>query len=226
MPYNPPWYPELLEGWGLRPSRDLVAFWVDARSEGLDRFGRVARRALERGGYTLRAIRTDARGFEADVDHVLRLYNAAWEANWDFVPMTEDEVRHEARAMRAILEPSLVLFAEHEGAPVGFSLTLPDMNRALQRIRGRLWPWSLVRLLLAKRAIRRGRVITLGVVPGHRRSGLETALILRSIEHAEALGWDGAECSWVLDDNELIISAIERVGGRLDRRYRIYDRRI
>ena len=111
-----------------------------------------------------------------------------------------------------------------EGTPVGFSLTLPDMNRALHEIRGRLWPWSIVRLLLAKRRIRRGRVITLGVTPAHRRAGLEGALILRSIDSALALGWDGAECSWVLDDNELMISAIERVGGVSDRRYRIYER--
>lgn len=126
--------------------------------------------------------------------------------------------------MRPLLEPSLVLFAEHAGTPVAFSLTLPDLNRALHRIHGRLWPWSLVRLLLAKRRVRRGRVITLGVVPAHRRAGLEAALILQSIDHAVLLGWDGAECSWVLEDNTLMIAAIERVGGRADRRYRIYER--
>ena len=224
MPHNPPWYSDLLETWGLRPAKDLVAFWVNARNEGAERLRRIARRIEERGGYTLRPIRTDNKGFEADVEHVLRIYNEAWERNWGFVPMTASELRHEARSMRQILEPSLLLFAEHGGAPIGFSLTLPDMNRALHEIRGRLWPWSVVRLLIAKRRIRRGRVITLGVTPPHRRAGLEGALILRSVDSALALGWDGAECSWVLDDNDLMISAIERVGGVADRRYRIYER--
>ena len=226
MPHNPPWYPELLEGWGLTPAKDVLAFWVPARSEGLERFRRIAQRTRERGGYELRPIRTDRRGFDADVEHVLRIYNEAWERNWGFVPMTEAEVRHEAASMRPLLEPSLVLFAEQAGAPVAFSLTVPDLNRALHHIRGRLWPWSLVRLLVAKRKVRRGRVITLGVAPAHRRAGLEAALILQSIDNAVLLGWDGAECSWVLEDNALMISAIERVGGRADRRYRVYQRTI
>lgn len=226
MPHNPPWYAELLTGWGLAPAKDMLAFWVDADAERVARLRRVAERIRERGGYVLRPIRADRAGFATDVEHVLRIYNLAWERNWGFVPMTEREIRHEARSLRAILEPSLVLFAEHGGTPVAFSLTLPDMNRALHTIRGRLWPWSLVRLLRGRRRIRRGRVITLGVVPEHRRAGLEAALIVRSVEAAVELGWDGAECSWVLDDNAPMIAAIERAGGRQDRRYRLYERPI
>ncbi len=226
MPHNPAWYAGLLESWGLTPVKDLLAFWVAVPSTPDARLERITRRVRERSGYVLRPIRADRRGFATDVDHVLRIYNEAWEKNWGFVPMTESELRHEARSMRQILEPSLVLFAEHAGDPVAFSLTLPDINRALAQIRGRLWPWSLARLLLARRRIRHGRVVTLGVVPAHRRAGLEIALIMESSVAARALHWKGVECSWVLDDNDLMIAAIERVGGRCDRRFRIYERPI
>lgn len=223
MPYNPAWYAELLRDWGLEPARDVLALWLDVPDD-LERLRRVAARLEDRGAYRVRTIRTDRAGFAADVEHVLHIYNAAWERNWGFVPLTPDEIRHEARSMRAVLEPSLALFVEHDGVPVAFSLTLPDVHQALARIRGRLWPWSIVRLLLARRRIDRGRVITLGVLPEHRRAGLETVLILRSADAARALRWRGAECSWVLEDNELMLSAIRRVGGRVYRRYRVYER--
>jgi len=223
MPYNPAWYTGLLEDYGLRGVQDLIAFWADTPQSGMERLARIAARIERRGNYRLRRIRADRAGFAVDVEHVLEIYNAAWEKNWGFVPMTPAEIRHEARSMRQILIPSMLLFAEHEGSPVAFSLTLPDVNQALHAIRGRLWPWSIVRFLLAKRSINRGRTITLGVEPEHRRAGLETALILRSIEGARRLGWTGAECSWILDDNELMIAAIERIGGQPYRRYRIYE---
>ncbi len=224
MPHNPAWYPGLLERAGFEGAKDLLAFWVPAQGEAAERLARIADRALERGGYVLRAVRADRRGFAADVEHVLRIYNGAWERNWGFVPMTPHEIRHEARSLRQVLEPSMLLFAEHRGEPVAFSLTLPDVNQALARIRGRLWPWSLVRFLLARRSIDRGRVLTLGVLPEHRRAGLEAALIVRTVRRARELGWSGGECSWVLEDNHLMIAAIERVGGRPYRRYRLYRR--
>jgi hypothetical protein len=226
MPYNPPWYADLLAAWGLRGVKDLIAFWVPTPKPGtdwLERLARVVRRIEKRGNYVLRPVRTDAAGYAEDVEHVLDIYNAAWEKNWGFVPMTPDEIRHESRTMRQLLLPSMLLFVERAGEPVAFSLTLPDMNQALRSIHGRLWPWSTARLLLAKRRIRRGRMITLGVKPEHRRAGLETALILRSLQGSHRLGWEGAECSWVLEDNDLMSTAIKRIGGEPYRRYRIFE---
>ena len=223
MPYNPSWYADLLEGWGLRGAKDLVALWADTPQAGLERLERIVKRIERRGSYRVRPVRTDRAGFAADIEHVLQIYNCAWEKNWGFVPMTAAEIRHEARSMRKILDPSLLLFADHEGEPVAFSLTLPDIHQALHAIRGRLWPWSILRFLIAKRGIRQGRMVTLGVIPRHRRAGLETALILRSVEGARRLGWVGAECSWVLEDNDLMIAAIKHIGGAIYRRYRIFE---
>ena len=224
MAYNPPWYERLLLACGLAPAKDLLAFWMEAPETPDERMARVTRRLLERGRFGLRTVRTDRRGFAEDVEHVLRIYNAAWERNWGFVPLTAEEIREQAQAFRPILVPELLLFAEHDGLPVGFSLALPDINRALHRIHGRLWPWSVVRLLRAKARIDVARMITLGVVPECRRMGLEAALIHGSFEKGAARGFRTGECSWVLGDNQAIIAPIEQVGGRVYRRYRLYEK--
>lgn len=224
MAYNPPWYRGLLETWGLAKARDLVALWADMPERTDERLARITARVRERGRFTLRPVRTDRRGFADDVEKVLAIYNGAWERNWGFVPLTPEEIREQAAAFRPLLEPDLMLFAERDGRAVAFSLALPDANMALATIRGRLWPWSLVRLALALRKVRRGRIITLGILPEFRRSGLDATLIFETTERARRLGWCGAECSWVLDDNLPMIQAIRQAGGSVYRTYRVYER--
>ncbi len=222
--YNPPWYEELLTLWGLRPVKDLLALWVPQPDRPDPRAHRIAERLRKRAGVAIRPIRMDAEGFRADVGHLLGMYNRAWERNWGFVPLAEDEFRHEAASMRPILVPDYLLFAERRGRPVGFVLGLPDFNQALARIRGRLWPWSVLTLLRWKRRIDRLRIITLGVLPESRNLGIDVLLVQELGRRSSARGNRGAECSWVLSDNRLMLSAIEQVGGQVYRRYRLYER--
>jgi ribosomal protein S18 acetylase RimI-like enzyme len=206
MAYNPPWYPDLLASAGFEGAQDLVALWVETPQTPDARLARITKRALKRGGFTIRQIRLDRRGFAEDIDHVLRIYNVAWEKNWGFVPMTEAEFREEGDQV------------------VAFSLTVPDANRALAKIRGRLWPWSALTLWSALKRVDTGRTITLGVLPEFRRSGLDAALIHESAVYAQQIGLRGSECSWVLADNTAMLGAIEQTGGVAYRWYRIYER--
>lgn len=226
MAYNPPWYQEHLAAWGLAKARDLVALWADMPAEPDPRITRIAHRVLERGRYTLRPIRTERAGFDADVSHIQDIYNTAWERNWGFVPLTPEEIREQAEQFRPILVPDLLLLAERDGQVVAFSLTLPDVNYALHGIRGRLWPWSIVTLLRRKRRIKTTRTLTLGVVPEHRGTGLDAALIYETTVRAARLGIRGGECSWMLEDNVAMIRPIEQLGGREYRRYRVFEREL
>lgn len=224
MAYNPDWYRDLLADWGLTKAKDLVALWLDRPEQPVPLLEKITRRLTERRGVRLRPMRTSRDGYAADVEHILAIYNGAWERNWGFVPLTEAEIRDQARSMKPVLVPDLVLFAEREGRPVAFSLTLPDLNQALRHIRGRLWPWSLARFLWEQRRIDAARVLTLGVLPDWRRSGLDAALIHATMQGAGRHGIDGGECSWILEDNELMIASLIRSGARVYRRYRVYER--
>jgi GNAT superfamily N-acetyltransferase len=227
MAYNPPWYEGHLVSWGLSKAKDLVALWMDTPKEDDPRLSRILQRVLDRGSYSLRSIRMDRRGFAEDVEHVLRIYNGAWERNWGFVPMTPEEIRHQARAFKPILVPDFLLIAERGGTPVAFSLTLPDVNVALARIRGRLWPWSVLTLLRWKRrAVRTVRIVTLGVLPEARGTGLDAALVQETIRRGRRMGTSGGECSWMLEDNEPMLSSIRQAGGFEYRRYRVYEKAI
>jgi hypothetical protein len=221
MPYNPPWYEALLLGAGLEPAEDLLAWWT--RADDLpdrERQERLEARARERYGWTIRTL--DMGRFDADLARMREVYNRAWEANWGFVPMTEEEFAFAAEEFRRIVVPEFVLLAEREGRTVGFALTLPDYNQVLRRLRGRLLPFGWAKALWYARRIDAVRTLTLGVVPEERHRGIEAGLFLETIRRIAVRGFREGECSWTLRRNTAIHRMMESLGARPYRCYRLY----
>lgn len=226
MAYNPRYYPALYEGNGFAKAKDLWAFDLSSSAPPPEKVVRVAEKIRQRNGVVVRAVRMS--DFKAEVQRVKDIYNAAWEKNWGFVPMTEAEFDHMAKEMKPLVVPELLLIAEVKCEPVAFSMTIPDANFALKAAGGRLTrfglPIGLIKLALAARRIRRLRLVTLGIKEGFRRQGLDAILYLDTINAARRLGYSGGEISWTLEDNHLVNRAIESMGGMRSKTYRLYQR--
>ena len=225
MPYNPRYYPHLLEACGLKKAKDLLAWERSAATPPPERFSRIADKIRQHTGITVRS--PDMRDFTAEVARIKQVYNAAWEKNWGFVPMTDAEFDQLAADLKQTLEPDLALIAEDHGEPIGFSLTLPDLNQALKRVDGRLTrfglPIGLARLLWYRRKIDRVRLMALGIKSGWRRRGIDAVLVVETIRRAHQQGYAGGEISWTLEDNDLINRAIEAAGCTQSKKYRVYE---
>jgi len=226
MAYNPRYYPKLYQACGFEKAKDLWAYELSSSVNAPEKVVRIAEKIRKKEGVTVRPI--NLKDFEAEVRRIKEIYNSAWERNWGFVPVTDQEFDHIAREMRPLVVPELILIAEIKGDPVAFSMTIPDANFALKVARGRLThfgvPTGLVRLMLASRKIRRVRLVTLGIKEGFRKRGLDAILYLETLKTARALGYTGGEISWTLEDNHLINRAIESMGGRRYKTYRLYQR--
>lgn len=224
--YNPAYYGALLEAWGLRKAKDLYSYWFNTYQAIPERWLRLAERARRRSRVTIRPV--DVRDFDAELGRIEAIYNGAWEKNWGAVPMTHAEFEHLGKEVKPLLLEGLVLIAEVDQKPVGFSLTLPDINPILQRIGGRLLPFGALRLLWAlhRGGIRSIRTLALGVLEGYRRRGVTELLILETIAGAARHGISMCEMGWTLEDNDLINRSIESLGGTRIRRFRIYERAI
>ena len=222
MPYTMPYYLDLFDGLGYRPARELVAYDFHYDGDAPAYFERFARRAAQRTRAVIRPM--DMRHFARDVARAFSVYNRAWAENWGFVPMTEAQFHHMAKEMKLLVDPAIALVAEVDDEPVGFFLALPDYNLVLKHLNGRLFPFGLIRLLLAKRSLHAMRVLTLGVVKEYRRSGLETLLIYRVLRDGHAKGYTRAELSWVLEENVLMRRALERMGAVPYKSNRIYEK--
>ncbi|MBX6365760.1 MAG: N-acetyltransferase [Gemmatimonadetes bacterium] len=223
MTHSPPYYAGLLEAAGYGRAKDLLAYYLDGPTPP-ERLVRGVERLQKSEGITIRSL--DLSDFDAEVARIKEIYNSAWERNWGFVPMTDAEFDHMARALKPVVEPRLVLIAEVRGEPVGFAIGLPDFNQVLKRINGRLLPFGLIKLLWYRRKIDEARVITLGLKPGFRKMGIDAMLYLRLFQEGPKVGIPRAECSWILEDNWDMRRGLERMGARVYKTYRVYEREL
>jgi GNAT superfamily N-acetyltransferase len=222
MTYTRPYYLDMMEALGYRSARNLLAYET-AYPEGIPpHLTRVADRIRERTGVSLRPL--DTKNFDRDVAVAFGVYNAAWERNWGFVPMTEDEFRFQAKDLKSVIDPSIVLLAEKNGSAVGFSLALMDYNVVFKKMNGGFFPFGIFHFLLGRRSIHHVRVLALGVLPEYRGKGVDTLLYHDSIRNGIAIGIKTSEMSWVLEENDLMRRALERMGGVVTKVYRIYEK--
>lgn len=224
MPYNPPWYAELLEGCGFTKAKDLLAYYLGYEGEAgapPERLVRAGELFAERFGVRLRTL--DRTRFWEEVERVRVVYNQAWARNWGHVSMTDAELRHMAKQLKAVVDPDLVVFAEVKGELAGFALALPDLNRALQHMGGRLFPFGWAKALWHARRIDAMRVLTLGVLEPYRRMGVAELMYLHYWRVCPPKGITKGEFSWILEDNALMKAALEKLGARAYRTYRLYD---
>ncbi len=225
MTYNPRYYLDLFAGCGLAKAKDLYAWERSAQVPPPERFARIADKIREHAGVTVRTVQL--RTFEAEVARIKEVYNAAWEKNWGFVPMTDAEFDKLAHDLKPVVVPDLCLIVEDQGEPIAFALTVPDYNQALHHVGGRLTsyglPVGLLKLLYYARKVDRVRLMALGVKEGWRRRGLDAVMVVETIRRARDLGYKGGEISWTLEDNDLINRAIESCGCTRARTYRIYE---
>ncbi|TDE11307.1 hypothetical protein [Dyadobacter psychrotolerans] len=227
MPYNPPYYEKLLLGNRLVKKTDLLAYEINV-SESNDRSVRLLdalQNRLKRSGIVIRQV--NMKDFAGEVKKIREVYNTAWDKNLGFVPMTDKEFDYLAKDLKMILDPKFCLVAEKDGKLVGFALGIPDINQILIKIkRGRLLPTGIFKLLLNKKKITRIRVLTLGVIEGYRKMGIEACLYGSIIKNTYGTKVTGGECSWMLEDNYLMNHAIEEINGELYKRYRLYERKL
>jgi GNAT superfamily N-acetyltransferase len=230
MTHNPPYYVDLVEKCGYGKVKDLLAF--DMTPADFDpRVKKIAERVQKRNRFELRQI--DMKKFQQEVQTIREIYNAAWEKNWGFVPMDEAEFKHMAKQLKDALWPEFCQLAFVDGKPIGFSLSLPDINQLQKEIpSGKLLPFGIFKLLTglkpSAKKIRRVRVITLGVVPEYRSTGVASVFYYEAFKAAEKLGLhEPSEMSWILEDNRDMIASIEAFSGRpAYKTFRLYDKTV
>lgn len=224
MPYNPAYYVEFAQEFGLKKVKDLYSYYMDQKigfpqnlisiSEKIKRKEKVLVRKLE------------LKKLDKEIEIIKQIYNSAWGNNWGFVPMTDEEINFLADDLKAIVDPNIVFLAFVDGKPAGFSLALPDINQVLIKTSGRLFPLGFLKIiwnLKIRRAIDRIRVIILGVVPEFQKKGIELIFYADTFSNAVERGYKSGEFGWILEDNFLMRKPLEKMGAKLYKIYRMYE---
>ncbi len=222
MTYNPPYYATLLERYGFKNSQNMYAYQIDL-SVGLPDAALKFATAVETSRKDYRVRKVDLKHYDRDVGIVHTIYTQAWDDNWGAVPETEAEIRALAKDLKMVIDKNIAFVGELNGQPIGFSLSIPDINQAIRTANGKLFPFGLLRILLKKRHIDSMRVLVMGVLKEHRHQGFDAVFYKRTLEEGRKKGYKTAEMSLINESNAPMRQVLERIGAKIYKTYRMYD---
>ncbi|RVQ67095.1 N-acetyltransferase [Croceicoccus ponticola] len=229
MGHHPAHYQPWVEARGYTPAKMLRTYDLDIRAD----FPKLIQRVISSGEKNPRiAVRkVDKSNFDAEAATILDILNDAWSTNWGFVPITDREVAYTGKKLKPLVREDLIMIADYDGEPVAFMMTLPDVNKPIKEIGGKLFPFGFIKLLnwIRKPTNADMRVPLMGVRKHLQSSRLASQLAFMMIEYIRraALTEYGAtrsEIGWILDDNQGMNAIAEAIDARVNKEYTIYGK--
>jgi GNAT superfamily N-acetyltransferase len=228
--HTPTYYKTFLERYGMQKFIDNYA-WRAFRSQiGTElenlppELFRVADAARRRSNVTIRKARFE--NWEEEMTSAHYLFNITLTHLRDYVPISEEQFHLMADQLRPFLDPDLVLFAETDSQPVGFCVAIPDINRVLIHLNGRLFPLGWLKLLWYTRRIDVVSFKLMGVLEEYRRRGIDALLYLETIKAVFAKGYEWLDGSLTSEENLAVNYLAERLGAEQYKHYRIYQMQV
>jgi hypothetical protein len=225
QPWHPPYYAARAEEAGLGKAMDLL-FWelmISDRSKIVPIIFQLAEDLEPRHGIRLRKM--SRRTLRRDMDRFAEVYNEAWSENWGFVPYSKADLDAYTQELHLVFDPHWAMVAETaDGETVAVAITVPDINQVLRRMKGRLLPLGWWHFLRRHRTIDRVRVGFLGVKPAYQHTGVAAAMYVEHFDMAGVRPQTWGEMGWILETNRNMNRAMEAMGGRIVRRFRVYER--
>jgi GNAT superfamily N-acetyltransferase len=227
QPWHPPYYARRLEEAGLGKAIDLLMYElvVNDREKVLPIIFELAEKCRTDHGITIRKM--SRRRLREDLDLFGETYNEAWKRNWGFVPYGKTDLDQYAAELQLVFDPNWFMVAEDPtGKAVGIAITVPDVNQALARMGGRLLPTGWWTFLNRAKVIDRVRVGFLGVRPEFQHTGVAALLFVEHFDMASTTPQTWGEQGWILETNTAMNRGMEAMGGRVVKRYRVFERRL
>jgi len=171
MNYNYDYYPKLMEALGFEKEVDFVSCYLPADAFKIpERVERIAQRLLERGDLWVKKFKTK-RELIQWAPQIGYAYNKAFIKNWEYYPFTEGDVKYAVDNVFLVADARLIKLVMHKDEIVGFLFAFPDVSSALQRAKGRLFPFGLIDILLEMKQTKTISGNGMGILPEFQGKG-------------------------------------------------------
>lgn len=226
MNYNEEYYLQLVEDQGFVKEVDFISHYVTTENFNLDeRIYRIADRVRRRGN--LRTLRFKSKGeLRQWANRLGQAYNNAFVDNWEYVPLTEREIKFVLDNILLIAVPKLIKVIAHEDEVVGFAFGWPDVSAAMQRSKGRLFPLGIVDLLLELRRAKGLSANGLGIMPQFHGRGGNALLYAEMADTVREFGFEFCELTQVAETAVQMRNDLENIGGIPYKNHRVYARHL
>lgn len=224
MPYNPPYYPRFVEAAGFEKELDFVSCYLNPNTFVLsERVHRIADKVKQRGNLRVVTFR-NKRELRAIAHQLGRTYNEAFVDNWEYVPVTDAELKMVVNDLLAVADPRLIKVIMHEDDVVGFLFAFPDLSAAIQRSKGRLFPFGIVDLLLEYRRTDWVILNGAGILPRYQGRGGNALLYSEMEKTIREAGYGHADLTQIAETAVQMRRDLETLGGKAYKNHRVYSR--
>ena len=211
--YNFPYYQTLFENYGFVSEIGQTTSLIKESIFNFERFSKLASRVFANPAYTFENIKKS--NIDKYAIDFIEIYNKAWAFHENFVPMSKEKILSRMKQMMPILMEEFNWFAYHNGKPVGFYLTVLDVNQIFKQVNGKMDWIGKLKFLYYKSKVKRVRGIVFGVIPEFHNLGIEVALIMKFRESVlKSKQITENELAWVGDFNPKMLSMFESMGAQ------------
>jgi len=225
IPYNLPYYHELVEAESFVLQRDMLSGYLDRSLDFPERIHRLARKVAERRGLEISRFK-NRRDLRKIVPQIRALYNGALADMPDNAPLTEQEANGIAQQMLWFADPSIIKIVRKDDMPVGFIFAYPDISAAVQRTQGRLLPFGWIDLLLELRRTKWVNLNGAGIVAEQRGLGSTAILISEIANDLLNSRYDFADLVQIRADNDKMLREVSQFGVKFYKRHRLYRKEL
>jgi len=226
IPYNPPYYPrQWVEIGGMQKEIDYLSAYIDRQTAVYtERVERIARKIRERGNYHVPLLRTKAE-LRRYAKTIQKAYNAAFASVWAYTPIPDEDLEAIVNRLILIADPPLMKLIFKGNELVGFTFAYPDVSAAIQRIKGRLWPFGWIALLLEKRRTEWININGNAILPQYQGLGANAVLYDEMIKTLRDSRYQKADLVQVQETNARMLADLnEFIPLNIYKRHRVYTK--
>jgi hypothetical protein len=222
-PYNPPYYPSLVENEGYQKEVDLFEYMIPVPDKIPEFYARIYERVTRNKNLECRSFKSK-KEIKPYIIPVLELMNETFRVIYGSYELDREEMESFAAEYMTILDVEFLKVVTDQGKVVAFLIALPDVGPGMQKARGRLFPFGIFHLL---REMKKTDFIVLmlgGIKPSHQGTGLDVLMGVKMLESAAKRGIKKINSHLELETNLKVRAEMEKMGGEVCKKHRIYKK--
>jgi len=222
-----PYMIDLTEKEGMTKHKDLVVYKIAIPDKFPPIYEKVAERFLA-NHKNIRIIEFNSRfGFRPYIIPILTLINETFSAIYGFTPFEKKEMSDFANRYIIFINPHFVKIAVNENNEViGTIIAMSDISKGIQKVKGKVLPFGIITMLRSGKKSNQLNLMLGAVDPRYQGRGIEIIMGIKMMESAKRDGKTVMDSHLELEENTKVRAEMERMGGVVYKKYRIYQKEL